>query len=142
MGNEGEHTMDETGISAKLNGWAPSVLSILRIVTALLYLQHGLSKLTGFPQPGHMPEAMTLIWFAGCIELVGSILVALGLFTRIAALIMSGEMAFGYFMAHAPKAPYPINNGGELAIMFCFAFFYLVFAGAGPWSLDAIWRKR
>ena len=69
-------------------------------------------------------------------------MVAVGLFTRIAALIMSGEMAFAYFMAHAPKAPYPINNGGELAIMFCFVFFYFVFAGAGPWSLDALWRKR
>jgi putative oxidoreductase len=137
MGNEGEYTMDET-----LNRWAPSVLSILRIVAALLYLQHGLSKLFGFPQPGHMPEFLTLIWFAGIIELVGSILVGLGLFTRIAALIMSGEMAFAYFMAHAPKAPYPINNGGELAIMFCFVFFYFVFAGAGPWSLDALWRKR
>jgi putative oxidoreductase len=137
MGNEGEYTMDET-----LNRWAPSVLSILRIMTALLYLQHGLSKLFGYPQPGHMPEALTLIWFAGLIELVGGVLVALGLFTRIAALVVSGEMAFAYFMAHAPKAPYPINNGGELAIMFCFAFFYLVFAGAGPWSLDALWRKR
>lgn len=122
--------------------YAPYVLSLLRFVVAVLFLQHGLSKLFGFPQPGHMPAVLTLIWFAGVIEFVGSILLGLGLFTRAAAFIMSGEMAFAYFMNHAPRGFYPILNSGEDAILFCFVFLYLVFAGAGPLSLDALWRGR
>ena len=118
------------------------MLSILRIAAGLFFLQHGLSKLFGYPQPGHMPEFLTLLWFAGCIETVGSLLVVVGLFTRIAAFIMSGEMAVAFFMAHFPKSFFPIINGGEAAVLYCFVFLYLVFAGAGPWSLDAMWRKR
>ena len=135
--------MDQTtGISAMLDRWAPTMLSILRFVAAILFLQHGLSKLFGWPQPGHMPEFMTLFWFAGCIETVGGVLVALGLFTRIAAFVMSGEMAFAYFMARASKSFFPIISGGDIDALFCFVFLYLVFAGAGPLSLDAMWRKR
>jgi putative oxidoreductase len=128
---------------AALDRYAPAVLSILRIMTGLLFLEHGLSKLFGYPQPGDMPAFLTLIWFAGIIEFAGSILVALGLFTRAAAFIMSGEMAFAYFMAHAPHSIFPILNRGEAAILFCFIFLYLVFAGGGPLSLDALlWRRK
>lgn len=122
--------------------FAPYALSLLRFVAAILFLQHGMSKLFGFPQPGHMPAFLTLIWFAGVIEFVGSILLGLGLFTRAAAFIMAGEMAFAYFMSHAPRGFYPILNSGEGAILFCFVFFYLVFAGGGPISVDALWRGK
>ncbi len=82
-------------------------------------------------------------WFAGLIEFAGGILVALGLFTRAAALIMSGEMAIGYFLFHATHGFFPILNHGDAAILYCFVFLYLVFAGAGPWSLDALlWKRR
>jgi putative oxidoreductase len=129
--------------STTLDRLAPYVLSLLRIVVGLLFLEHGLSKLTGFPQAGHMPAFLTLAWVAGIIELGGGTLVTLGLFTRIAAFVMSGEMAFAYFMSHAPRALYPIINGGEAAILFCFVFFYLVFAGGGAVALDALFfRKR
>lgn len=118
---------------------APYVLSLLRIVAALLFLQHGLSKFFGFPSANAPhPTPFDLEWFSAVIELVGGVLLTLGLFTRIAALIMSGEMAVGYFLIHAPKSFYPYLNGGELAIMYCFVFFYLVFAGAGPLSFDAL----
>jgi putative oxidoreductase len=122
----------------------PYLLSILRIVVGLLFLEHGLSKVFGFPPHGHMPVFPEVEWFAGRIELVGGALVALGLFTRLAALIVSGEMAFAYFISHAPRSFFPLINGGEAAILFCFVFLYLVFAGAGPLSLDALlWgRKR
>jgi putative oxidoreductase len=129
--------------TASLDRLAPYVLSIMRIMVALLFLQHGLSKLFGFPQPVPPPALLSIAWFAGVIELVGGVLAALGLFTRAAALIMSGEMAVGYFMAHAPQSFFPIVNRGDAAILYCFVFFYLVFAGGGPWSLDALfWRKR
>lgn len=126
-----------------LDRLAPWVLSILRIMVALLFLEHGLSKLFGFPQP--MPPSLlfSITWFAGVIEFVGGALVALGLFTRAAAFIMSGEMAIGYFFFHAPQGFFPILNHGDAAILYCFVFLYLVFAGAGPWSLDALlWRRR
>jgi putative oxidoreductase len=127
----------------RLDRLAPYTLSILRIVAGLLFLQHGLSKLFGYPQSSDMPAFLTLIWFAGIIEFGGSILVVLGLFTRAAAFIMSGEMAFAYFMVHAPHSFFPILNRGEAAILFCFIFLYLVFAGAGPLSLDALlWRRK
>src|SRR5271166_4217848 len=115
--------------------WQPRVLSAVRIVVALLFLQHGLAKVFGFPIPG--PTSLPpLLMLAAAIEIVGSLLLLIGLFTAVAAFIMSGEMAFAYFMAHAPKSLYPIANGGEAAILFCFIFLYLAFAGGGPWSLD------
>lgn len=122
--------------------YAPYVLSILRIVAGLLFLEHGMSRLFGFPSPLPPSPILSLYWFAGAIEFFGGLLVLLGLFTRPAAFIMSGEMAFAYFMSHAPHGLFPILNRGDAAILFCFIFLYLVFAGAGPWSLDALWRQR
>jgi putative oxidoreductase len=123
-------------------GQAPRVLSILRIVAALLFLEHGTSRLFGWPSPLPQPAVFTMYWFAGAIEFVGGILVALGLYTRGAAFVMSGQMAFAYFISHAPRAFFPILNRGDSSILYCFVFLYLVFAGPGPWSLDAAWRKR
>jgi putative oxidoreductase len=127
-----------------LAAWSPRVLSILRIIAGLLFLEHGLMKLFHFPapQPG-VPDPLPPLELAGSvIELVGGALIALGLLTRAAAFICSGEMAVAYFMVHAPKSFYPALNMGEAAILYCFVFFYLVFAGPGPWSLDAAVRRR
>ena len=117
----------------------PILLSVLRIVAGLLFLEHGAQKLLGFPpgSPMPMPPALTLFWFAGLIELVGGALIALGLFTRTAAFICAGEMAFAYFIGHASRGFYPANNMGDAAILYCFAFLYLSAAGPGPWSVDA-----
>jgi len=120
---------------------APTMLSIFRIVTALLFMQHGLQKLLGWfggMGGGATAEPMTLPFFAGVLELVGGGLVALGLLTRPVAFLLAGEMAVAYFMAHAPQSFFPAENGGEPAVFFCFAFLYLAAAGPGPWSLDAL----
>jgi len=118
--------------------YAPYVLSIVRIVVALLFLEHGMSRLFGFPSPLPTPALFTMYWFAGAIEFIGGLLLAAGLFSRVSAFIMSGEMAFAYFLSHAPHGFYPILNRGDGAILYCFIFFYIAFAGAGPWSLDAV----
>lgn len=124
-----------------LDGWAPRVLSILRIVTGLLFLEHGTQKLFGFPmRTGPAPELMSLLGVQGCFEVVGGILIILGLLTRPAAFILSGDMAFAYFMSHFPRDFFPIRNGGDAAILYCFVFLYLAAAGGGIWSLDA--RRR
>ena len=109
---------------------------------AQLFLEHGLSRLFGWPSPLATPPVLTMYWFAGMIEMCGAVLFGLGLFTRPVAFIMSGEMAFAYFISHAPRGFFPILNGGDAAILYCFIFLYFAFAGAGPWSLDALWRKR
>ena len=128
----------------QLELWSPRVLSVLRIVTALLFMEHGLMKLFHFPapQPGAPDPLPPLLLAAACIEVVGGAMIALGFFTRLAAFICSGEMAVAYFMGHASQGLWPALNQGDAAILFCFVFFYLVFAGAGPWSLDTLVRRR
>lgn len=124
--------------------WSPRVLSILRLMAALLFMEHGLMKLVHFPaaQPGVPDPLPTLLVAAAAIEIVGGVLLALGLFTRPVAFICSGEMAIGYFLAHGSKSFWPGINGGDAAILFCFVFLYLAFAGGGEWSLDALVRKK
>ena len=131
--------LDTSGVTAL---WAPRLLSILRIVTALIFFEHGTSKLLGFPpSPVGSPTPFSLGWDAGLIELVGGAFLILGLFTRPVAFILSGEMAFAYWLAHAPRSVFPVVNGGDAAILYCFIFLYLAAAGGGPWSVDAQRRR-
>jgi len=123
--------------------WSPRLLSILRIMSGLLLLQHGTGKLLKFP-PGAVPPTFNLNsmpGYAGFIEFVCGILLIIGLFSRPAAFVASGMTAVAYFMVHAPQGFFPILNRGELAVLYCFVFLYLAAAGPGPWSLDAM-RKR
>ncbi len=124
--------------------WSPRLLSVLRIVTAFLFIHHGSMKLLGFPPSEAFAgvKLFSLIGFAGVLELFGGLLVLLGLFTRPVAFILSGEMAFAYFMAHAPRGFFPILNHGELAVLYCFVFLYLAAAGGGMWSVDQILGRR
>jgi putative oxidoreductase len=123
----------------RLGTYAPAMLSVLRIVVGLLFLEHGTQKFLSFPagemagmgwglsNPGH---------YAGIVELIAGLLVTIGLFTRPAAFVASGTMAVAYWVGHAPQGPFPVNNMGDAAILYCFTFLYLVFAGPGPWSID------
>lgn len=127
-----------------LSRWQSELLAVLRIVTGLLFLEHSLIKLFGFP-PGGVPglqHPVSELWIAGIIELVTSILVILGLFTRPAAFVAAGEMAIAYWTFHAKMGFYPAVNKGEAAILFCFVFLYLAAAGPGAWSLDRIVFRR
>jgi putative oxidoreductase len=118
--------------------WAPRLLSVLRIVTGLLFLHHGTQKLLSFPpRAGDAPALLSLLGVQGCLEIVGGLLIILGLFTRPVAFILSGNMAAAYFMAHFPKNFFPALNGGDAAILYCFVFLYLAAAGGGVWSVDA-----
>lgn len=120
------------------SAYQPQLLSVLRIVAGLLFLQHGLMKLFAFPGPFMRPVVTgELIWFAGLIEVVGGVLLVLGLFTRWTAFLCSGLMAAADFIGHAGRGFYPILNGGNLSILYCFVFLYLFAAGPGPWSVDA-----
>ena len=125
--------------------WAPRVLSVVRVVSALIFMEHGTQKLLNFPPipPGRPAvELFSLNGFAGSLEIVGGILLVFGLFTRPVAFILSGEMAFAYWMAHAPRSIFPILNGGDTPILYCFLFLYLAFAGGGAWSLDRkLWKR-
>ncbi len=120
-----------------LSKWQPTVLSLFRFITGLLLLQYGIAKIFKFPVLPYFANIPPLITTAGAIELVGGALLMIGLFTRPVAIILSGEMAFAYFIAHAPKDFHPLINGGTLAILYCFTCLYLAAAGAGPWSVDA-----
>ena len=132
--------------------WLPSrlpgaALSLLRIVTGAMFMQHGVQKLFGLlvdpSRPwGGAPPVFSQFWFAGVLETFGGLLIVLGLFTRPVAFLLSGEMAVAYFQAHAPRAFWPILNRGEVVVLFCFIYFYLFAAGPGPWSLDTLLRRR
>ena len=124
--------------------WAPRALSVLRIITGLMVIEHGMGKIIGFPvYPAYANvQPFSLIGAAGFIELIGGALLILGLLTQPAAFILSGEMAVAYFMVHAPKSFFPLINGGTLAIIYCFACLYLSTAGAGPWSVDAAMKRN
>jgi putative oxidoreductase len=125
-----------------LDAWSPRLLSVLRIVAAFVYVQHGGQKLFAFPvamsSSGATVSPFSLLGAAAIIEIVGGLLILVGLFTRVAAFICSGEMAAAYFLAHLPHAVLPIVNRGELPVLFCFIFLYFAAAGPGPWSLDAL----
>lgn len=119
----------------------PYVLSVLRIMSGLLFLEHGLQKYFAFPSPG--PHMTRLLFVQGVIEILGGLLLAVGVYTRLVAFILAGDMAFAYFLRHFPRSFFPAVNGGDAAVLYCFVFLYIFFAGAGPWSLDrAIQRQR
>jgi putative oxidoreductase len=120
--------------------WAPKLLSLMRIAVALAFMEHGTAKLFHFPVFGGPPDRLTIP--LGILETFGGALVALGLFTRPAAFIAAGEMAFAYWIGHAPRGMFPANNGGDAAILFCFVFLYISMAGPGSWSLDALRRRE
>ena len=121
-----------------LEKWQPQLLALLRIMTALLFMEHGTAKLFHFPvpQPGVTDPLPLLLLAAAIIEVVGGAFVVLGLFTRVAAFLMAGEIAIGYFLFHFPQSFWPIVNQGEPAILFCFIFLYLASSGPGAWSVD------
>lgn len=125
------------GAWGSLSGtWSPRVLSVLRIVTALLFIPHGTQKLFGVPGAQEaVPALVSMMGVAGILECIGGLLILVGVFTRPVAFLLSGEMAVAYFTAHAPRGFWPILNGGELAALYCFVFLYLAVAGGGPWSL-------
>ena len=126
-----------------LAAYTPRALSVLRIVTGLLIIQHGMGKIIGFPVfPAYASvQPLSLIGAAGFIELIGGALLILGLFTQPVAFILAGEMAFAYFISHFPRGFHPLFNGGTLAALYCFTFLYLAAAGPGPWSVDAAMKK-
>ena len=133
--------MDTTAIDTV---WAPRVLSVLRIVVGLLLLQYGLAKLFGWPAVKMFENLpwLSLFGVAGMFELIGGVLLILGLFTRPVAFVLSGEMAAAYFIEHFPRSFFPILNHGDLAVSLCFTFLYLAFAGGGPWSRYAMMRRK
>ena len=126
--------------ASRLSTWRPHALAALRIVTALLFIEHGTQKFFSFP--GEVPMEMNpLLWASAVLELFGGLLILVGLFTRPTAFILCGFMAVAYFMAHAPQGFFPLLNQGELAVLYCFVFLYFVFAGPGAWSVDATRSK-
>ncbi len=128
-------------LEGRLQSWSPTLLSILRIVSAFMYFQHGSAKLFHVPHVAMFDgvQLMSLVGVAGILEVVGGLMLLIGLFTRPVAFILSGEMAFAYFIAHAPHAFLPVLNRGELAVEWCFVFLYISAAGPGAWSVDG-WR--
>jgi putative oxidoreductase len=133
-----------SNLETSLSKWAPILLSVLRIVAAFLFMEHGGQKLFGYPggRQGPAPAMFSQMWVAGMLELCGGGLLLLGLFTRVVAFILSGMMAVAYFTVHFPQGFWPILNRGELAALYCFVFLYFAAAGGGPWSLDSKLRRR
>ena len=125
-----------------LHSFHPYLLSLLRIVSSLVLFSYGTQKILHFPAAQNVPAAWSLSWIAGLLELVLGFLVLIGFQTRIASFVLSGLMAFAYFLRHAPQSFYPAQNGGVSAILFCFIFLFLVSAGAGPLSVDALTKRR
>ena len=125
-----------------MSRWQSELLGLLRVVTGLLFIEHGTSKLLGFPPSPMQPPLMSLAGIAGVFELVGGALIILGLFTRPVAFVLSGQMAIAYWLVHAKMGPFPLVNHGELAILYCFVFLYLSAAGGGRWSLDGMMARR
>ena len=129
-------------MNSAIANWIPRLLSVLRIVSAFLFMEHGMLKWLSFPVPRSSPITLwSLSGVAGLLELLGGLFLLLGLFTRPIAFLLSGLMAFAYFIAHAPQSFWPIVNRGELAALYCFVFLYLAAAGGGPWSIDR-WLRR
>lgn len=128
---------------SSLQMWSPRLLSVLRIVTALLFMMHGTAKLFQMPHQAMFDnlQLMSLLGLQGVLEAGGGLLLLIGLFSRPVAFVLSGDMAVAYFMSHWPKSWLPILNGGDLAVLFCFVFLYLCVAGPGPWSVDARFRS-
>jgi putative oxidoreductase len=125
-----------------LDRFTPYALAALRIVTALIFMEHGTQKLLGFPpSPNPGPPLLSLLGLQGVLELFGGLLLVLGLFTRPVAFLLAGDMAVAYFMAHAPRSFFPVLNGGDAAILYCFMFLLLVFTGPGAWSIDGARAK-
>jgi putative oxidoreductase len=123
--------------------WAGLALAALRIMSGLLFVEHGTQKLIGFPEPSHgISPVFSLMGLAACLEIFGGSLVVLGLQTRFVAFILSGEMAIAYFLAHAPRNFFPVLNGGDAAILFCFTFLFFALAGSGPFSVDSFMQRR
>lgn len=127
-------------LSANLEKAAPYFLSILRIMAALLLLEHGLQKYFGFPSAG--PSMTPLLYVQGAIEIVGGVFLLLGAYTQLIAFILAGDMAVAYFMAHFPRSFFPAVNGGDAAVLYCFVFLYIFFAGGGAWSLDRLLMRQ
>lgn len=126
-----------------VEAWRPRVLSVLRIVSAFLFMQHGTQKMFGFPAPQRNEfELLSMSGVAGTLEVFGGFLLLIGLFTRPVAFLLSGLMAFAYFLVHAPQSFWPLLNGGELAALWSFLFLYFAFAGGGDWSVDRIWSRK
>jgi putative oxidoreductase len=129
-----------TSLSVSLERARPYILSIVRIVVALLFLEHGLQKYFGFPSAG--PSMRSILYVQGIIEIAGGILLFLGAYTRVVAFILSGDMAVAFFIVHFPRSFFPAVNGGDAAVLYCFIFLYIFFAGGGPLSLDRILLRR
>jgi putative oxidoreductase len=129
-----------SNLDSSLAGWTPRLLSVLRIVTGFLLIAHGAQKLFGFLAPPGMPAATmgSLMWVAGVLEFFGGLLFLIGLFTRPVAFILSGLMAVAYFMVHAPGGFWPLQNKGELAVIYCFVFLFFAAAGGGVWAVDRL----
>jgi putative oxidoreductase len=126
-----------------LDVWTPRILSVLRIITAFMFIAHGTQKLFNAPStPEGAASPMSLMGFGGILELVGAAFLFVGLFTRPVAFILCGEMAVAYFMVHAPGGFLPLVNKGELAVLYCFVFLFFSVAGGGEWSLDRLWNRR
>jgi putative oxidoreductase len=132
--------------TSTISGFAPKMRSIMRIIVGFMFCQHGFQKMLGFfggiggtGRTAHFPMEA---WFSGVLELVGGILILIGLCTPIIAFFLSGEMAVAFFTVHLPRSFWTVKNGGEPAVLYCFFFLYLVFAGAGPWSVDALLKKK